>query len=256
MTSSFISCYVKYASGRAKIKIMKSSFLKIGILVLFVFISLFIVANQAKAEPYGWSPDVDNSWKGPPTCTGEKPGTPILYQPNHPLLPKAKGKGEIRLQWTKVSGATGYNIYYGLSPRNYIFSVPNLGDTDNFTVGGLANRIYYFAVQAKKGCVTGALSNEWGARPGKGGYSVTVLGSSVPVRKTVRTPVTTVSPVQEVPSATPTKTSDIKGVINKPTQPVYQPLPTVAYQPTVPIPTPTPKPKGFLQSILSIFFGK
>lgn len=215
---------------------------------------LIALSTSVYAEPYGWSPQVDFSNQGPPKCTDSKPDkAPILLQPNHPSLPKPKGKGEVRLQWHKVPGATGYNVYYGLSPKNYIFTAPNIGDTNTFTVGHLANRVYYFAVQAKKGCAASSLSNEWAARPGNGGFvGSNVLAAAtkvVPVKKKV----TVQKPVE--PVYLPEQTQpEVQGVTEEQNQPAYQPPVQQFTQPkAATVPPPAPKPKGFWQTILSIF---
>ena len=140
---------------------MKNKAKSISIIAILFVAVISVFARDVKAEPYGWSPQTDFSNQGAPSCSDSKPDKePILLQPNHPVLPKKPKKGEVVLYWHKVPGATGYNIYYGLSPKNYIFSAPNIGDTNNFTVGYLPNKVFYFAVQAKKGCAAGALSKE------------------------------------------------------------------------------------------------
>lgn len=155
---------------------MKKVLVILGILVL-------VSVVPVKAVDYGSSPDLDNSWKGLPVCGEAKPKAPILYEPGNPAIQKAKNPGEVRLQWTKVPQATGgYNVYFGLSPRNYIYSATDIGDTDNYTVRFLGNRTYYFAVQSKGSCAIGPLSNEWAARPGGGGTSF-VPAAFVPVQR-------------------------------------------------------------------------
>lgn len=235
---------------------MKSTLLKLGVVSLFLSLIGGAFVGKAQAEPYGWSPNVDNSWGGTPSCTDAKPDkAPILLQPNHPKLPQPTGKGQVRLQWHKVPGATGYNVYYGLSRKNYIYSVTNLPDTDNYTVSHLANKVYYFAVQAKKGCAAGALSNEWAARPGKGGFLVAAPGFT-PIVKKASTAVKKTTTTTYLPS--PTAEAQVKGIASEPTQEVvYQPeTPVETYQPPQ-IPTPTPTPKLSLwQRILDTIFGK
>lgn len=229
-------------------------------LVSFMYV---LFSSAVMAEPYGWSPNVDNSWGGTPKCTESGPKPPILYQPNHPVLPKAKGKGQIRLQWTKVPEASNYSVFYGLSPKNYIYSAPDIGDTDNFTVGYLANKTYYFAVSAKKGCASSGPSNEWGGRPGVGGYYVAAAPGFTAVRRTAPKTVAQkpgsaiayVPPVQiEKPQPEVKGTSDVvtvsKSQVRNDREVVQQPKAL----PTTPIyPTPTPKPKSLWQSILGIF---
>ncbi len=237
---------------------MKKVLRKISFAVLInLTLMLVVVTGQAKAEPYGWSPQTDFSNQGPPQCTDAKPDkAPILLQPNHPKLPKKATKaGEVVLYWHKVPGATGYNIYYGLSPKNYIYTAPDIGDTDNFTIGYLANKNYYFAVQAKKGCAASSISNEWIGRPGKGGY-YTAVAKYTPIKKTTAPYVptsagttvvipTTAPQVQGI--STEKQPTTVKNNYQAPKNTVYQP------QPTAVVPTQAPKPKGLWQQFLGIF---
>lgn len=228
----------------------KFSFLT-GVLAAPVIFSLVFLVTTVNAEPYGWSPNVDNSWGGTPTCTDSKPDkAPILLQPNHSLLGRPSA-GEVRLFWHKVPGATGYNVYYGLSPHNYIFSAANLPDTDRFNVRHLTARRYYFAVQAKKGCAASNLSNEWWGVPGGGGGSSTggggVLGVATGFTPVKRQVFPTLQPEEETEVTTP----QVQGVEE------YQ-QPQVYEQPTSPpvgnpqpfVPQPTPKPLSFWQRLL------
>lgn len=235
---------------------MKRSFLKLGIIASPILFLLVGFVGVVKAEPYGWSPNVDNSWQGPPKCTDSKPDkAPILLQPNHPALPKKPKKGEVVLYWHKVPGANGYNVYYGLSPKNYIFSAPDVGDTNNFTVGYLPNKLFYFAVQAKRGCAAGDMSQEWKARPGFGGYTVLGAVTGKPIAKKA----TPKPKTAETVVVLPTVAAEVKGVQTSPdTGTNYQP-PQQQYTPPSAPPAAQPvkpKPKGFFETILSILFGK
>src|SRR3989338_311156 len=234
---------------------MKNKAKNFSIVVLLFIAVVSMFAGDVKAESYGWSPQVDFSNQGPPKCTDSQPDkAPSLLQPNHPVLPKKAKNGEVVLYWHKVPGATGYNIYYGLTPKNYIYSAVNIGDTGNFTVGYLPNKTFYFAVQALKGCAAGALSQEWSGRPGGVGYSAnnSVLGLSynvVPVRK----------PVVE---------AEVMGVDIEPrlgdanqqentVAVAYEPPPQEIQPTAIPSPVTQPVKKTNLwQNILSIFFKK
>jgi hypothetical protein len=247
---------------------MKKTLLKIGILTSPFLFLLTGVVGQVKAEPYGWSPQVDFSNQGPPKCTDAKPDkAPILLQPNHPVLPKKPKKGEVVLYWHRVPGATGNNVYYGLSKKNYIFSAPDIGDTDNFTIRYLPNRLFYFAVQAKRGCAASALSNEWAARPAGGGYvsTASTLGAAT-VKKTVSstTKKTTLRETTVQLTAVPTNPPSVQGAQTGPSTEVNPPsdqgtnyqqeyAPPQAPPAAKPVP---PKKKGFLETILSILFGR
>lgn len=242
---------------------MRNKAKSISLVVILLLAVISVSAGVVKAEPYGWSPQVDFSNQGPPKCTDSKPDkAPILLQPNHPVLPKKAKKGEVVLYWHKVPGANGYNVYYGLSPKNYIFSAPNIGDTNNFTVGFLPNKTFYFAVQAKQGCAASGLSKEWAGRPGGGGYISPVLGAfkATPIKRTTAPSVgQSGSGTVVVPTVQSGNNAQVKGVQTENAQPTYQPpvyQPPVKntnnnLQPAVPV-TPA-KPKGLLEFVLSLF---
>ncbi|OGG33962.1 hypothetical protein A3I80_00970 [Candidatus Gottesmanbacteria bacterium RIFCSPLOWO2_02_FULL_40_10] len=194
MTKEFNLFYIVNCLGRANVNLMKYKSLFLGLAIASIIPIFILVTGIVNAEPYGWSPDVDNSWGGPPSRVGPKlDKAPILIQPNISLLPRATNPGEVRLFWHKVPGATGYHVYFGLSPGNYIFSAPDLPDTDNYTVSFLVpGRTYYFAVQAIQGYSVSDLSNEWWAVAGGSSSSnetgEEVLGdqtSMAPVRDTL-----------------------------------------------------------------------
>lgn len=234
---------------------------KASLTVFSIFLLSFLLVSQAWAEPYGWSPNVDNSWGGPPTCTDAPPDkAPILLQPNHPVFPKANEPGAVRLFWHKVPGATGYNVYYGLSPRNYIFAAPDLGDTDNFTVRGLANRTYYFAVQAKKGCAAGELSNEWSGRAGGSIYQLAAAPGFVPVTDTILPKTGTGDGLDEdlPPTITPepTDVSEVEGITAKPQNETFDSA-VGGTGATIPqrLPTQPPQQKGFFGAFLDFIAG-
>ena len=233
---------------------MKKALLKIGVAVSPFLFLLGSIVGKVQAEPYGWSPNVDNSWGGTPTCTDAKPDkAPILLQPNHPSLPQPKESGAIRLQWIKVPGATGYNVYYGLSPKNYIFTARDLPDTDNFTVSHLGSRTYYFAVQAIKGCAASSLSNEWAARPGGTGFVSTTALGFVPVQ---RRATSAVSGVTSYTPPEPTAAAEVQGVTAEPIQGTAYEAPTQPqYIPPVAPVAPKPTPKPNLWQLILRFFG-
>lgn len=213
------------------IKAMKLRFL----LVLLVVVAFSV--TPVKAVEYGTGTDPVKPWEGLPVCNDPKPKAPVLYEPNNPVLQKAKNPGEIRLQWTKVPGASGYNVYFGLSSRNYIFSAADLGDTDNYTVKFLGNRTYYFAVQTKSGCARGPLSNEWAARPGGGGAVIVTTSAFIPVQRGTANETT----VENNPQ------------IEEQGQPQAPKL--VPSAPIVPASKTAPQSGGFFQSFFS-FFGR
>ena len=208
----------------------------LGILVLSVV--LLFKTSTVYAEAYGWSPDVNKSTTETPGVCG--PGTsvaPILYQPNHPALPQPTGAGQIRLQWTKVPGASGYIVYYGLSPKNYIYSVQLSSSSESYTIGYLANKTYYFTVRSKSGCAVGAASKEWGARPNGGGAFITKAAvGAVPLQRTT-------TPSFVAPKQVPAETE-----VTAP--PVVAPRAPAAPKAVTPVSNP-----GLFESIINFFTG-
>lgn len=141
---------------------------------LILVITLFFISGTnaaVLAGVYGESPQVDFSAITVPTCTNEKPKAPVLLEPNHPLLPQPEIPGEVILVWHKVPGATSYTIAYGLTPGNYIYGAADIGtgESEAISIRALENRTYYFVVRANNGCMPGPFSQEWPARPLKGG---------------------------------------------------------------------------------------
>ena len=68
---------------------------------------------------------------------------------------------KIDLSWSPVDNVTHYGIVYGLSPGVYIYGAANVGNTTQFTVGGLApSTRYYFAVFAVNDCAASGYSTE------------------------------------------------------------------------------------------------
>ncbi len=244
-----------------KINMKKVSLTRIGIGLSLASFTALTLAPVALAEPYGWSPQVDFSNQGAPQCGNAKPNkAPVLLQPNHPVLPKKPKKGEVVLYWHKVPGASGYNIYYGLSPKNYIYTAPNLGDTNNFTVTHLAGKTYYFAVQAKNGCAAGALSNEWAGRAGGGGTALAAATGFTPVKQsTGATPKQSPSSSSNtivLPTVEPTKATAVQGITAPPAK-VNQQQPTVRPQsqtgtrpPTTATPTTKPQQTSWWDWVL------
>lgn len=238
---------------------MKDKVLKTELIVLLFFLTAG--AGNVYAEPYGWSPNVDNSWKGPPSHVGPKiDKAPIIMLQNFATSiqggPAIAGQpsGAIGLRWHKVPGVTSYNIYYGLSPKNYIYSAIDIGDTDNFTLRYLANKIYYIAIQAKNGYSVSDLSNEFAVRPGRGGGLVAAAGFT-PVKKNtlgVQKTLGTTSQYTQPPVEIKPKGSVEGTDTTAPTTNIGSTQQTTPYTP----PPAPPKPKSWWQKILSIFFGK
>ena len=209
---------------------MKNVLPKVG-LVIFVFALLVVVPlNLNQIFGYGTVSS--------PTCDNEKPGQPVLYEPNHPLLPRATGAGEVRLNWLKAARANKYTVAFGVSPGNYIYGANDIADTDNFTVRFLTpGTRYYFAVKGVNECKPGDWSREWSAVVGRGGGTTTF----VPTRLTGR-------------NVVPTVTSRRQGADGNviPTL-----IPTAVEQDLPPVVEPTPTPRvGFFQRIINFLLGR
>jgi hypothetical protein len=233
---------------------MKITASKIGIAASIVSL-LLINAGSAFAEdrPYGWSPQTDFSNQGPPTCGNSNPDkAPALLQPNHPILPKKAKGGEVVLYWHKVPGANNYSVYYGFSPKNYIFSAPDVGDTDNLVVRFLPNKIMYFSVQARNGCAAGPLSREWAVRPGSGRYISPVLGTTKTTTLNKKTS-SLIEPSSLVYQKTVPEAVDPQVQNAAVAEETYKA--PVAQNPA-PVTAKAPEKKGLLASIFSLFGGK
>jgi len=208
---------------------MKNILLKVG-LIVFVFALLIIVPlNLNLTFGYGTV--------STPTCDNEKPGQPVLYEPNHALLPRATGAGEVRLNWLKAERANKYTIGFGTSSGNYIYGASNIADTNNFTVRFLTpGTRYYFAVKGVNECKPGDWSREWSAVVGRTG-TTPFVSTGLTGRNVVPTVVLRRQGAggNVVPSVTPTTEGQ-----NFP--PVVQP-------------TPTPR-LGFFRRILNFFLGR
>jgi len=68
------------------------------------------------------------------------------------------GGNQVKIVWEKVERATHYTVSYGPSSGNYPWGVPDTGDTDNFTIGGLSSGC--FVVRAVNDCAPSDPSNE------------------------------------------------------------------------------------------------
>ena len=89
---------------------------------------------------------------GPPICEAETPDAPYL------ISATAVGGNQVKIIWEKVEKATHYTVSYGPSSGNYPWGVPDTGDTDNFTIGGLSSGC--FVVRAVNDCAPSDPSNE------------------------------------------------------------------------------------------------
>lgn len=203
---------------------MKFTFLK-GVLIVSVFGLLALVPLNSNLI-FGYNNTTDT-----PTCSKEKPSQVVLYEPNHALLPRATGVGEIRLNWLKTAKANKYTVGFGVNSGNYIYGASDVGDTDHFIVRFLApGKRYFFAVRGVNDCKPGDWSREWSAVVGRGG-GVTIVGNTVP------------SPILRRPG---------NGALVSPTVIQNRLIPTVIPTEVIPSPVPTQRP-GFFQRFLRIF---
>ncbi len=216
---------------------MKKKFFKITTAV-FVLGLLTLIPLNAKLT-FGYTPD-------PYQCNKEVPDKVVLYEPNHVLLPRATGQGEVRLNWLKANRANKYSVGFGVESGKYIYGSVDVGNTDHFIVRYLApGKKYYFAVKGVNDCMPGEWSREWAAVVGRGGL-VTIL---------TRTTGTGSTGGNILPSPTGSRRQTIVNPTNVPSV-----VPTAVENNNLPLapenvvqPTPTPAP-GFFQRILN-FFG-
>lgn len=92
----------------------------------------------------GFSP----SGPGPaPVCNATKPSSPAL-------LSVTRNGTSATLTWTKIDSATHYAIWYGTTPGQFIYGVPNTGNVTSFTVGSLdPAKEYYWEVRSVNDCM-------------------------------------------------------------------------------------------------------
>lgn len=141
--------------------------LKIALCVVLFLLTAVAFGNNKVLAAYGTSVTTAGSTTDTPRCTAQVPETPVLYEPWHQLLPKAKNAGEVILRWHIARRATHYLIAFGLSAGNYIYGAPNVGnhDSNEYTVSLLVpGKKYYFAVKAINDCMPSDFSNEWVGR--------------------------------------------------------------------------------------------
>lgn len=115
---------------------------------------LYIVSNPA--SPESLSIYYPPSSTEPPGCSGAIPETPNLFSID-------TAGTYVNLYFSTVSGSTGYNVNYGLTPlaNSYGDNFEYSGNLWNIgrTISGLSpNTTYYFRVQAVNGCIAGAWS--------------------------------------------------------------------------------------------------
>ena len=113
--------------------------------------------HQARTLSYSVTgPDGDYSFDGAASFDGiNRPATgdatTVIGFPAPANLAAVAGNGAVHLRWDRLSGATGYNVYFWTVGNLNSPQVLNAGNpsTDYFPVNGLANNTaYYFSVTA------------------------------------------------------------------------------------------------------------
>lgn len=228
---------------------------KAFLVILAVAILGLVPLNNQLIFGYGSDGRSDGGSSSPiPSCNGTRPGKPTLFQPGHSLLSKATGVGEVRLNWLRTQNASSYGVGVGLTPGNYIYGSPNVGDTTNFTVRFLTpGKIYYFAVRANNGCTPGPWSQEWSFTTGGGSLSSNFQGNNNTGNQLRN------NSGSFLPVVTPTRSQRFFGTTPQPTntnisQPTTTPQAGGLPVYTPPLPSPTPQP-GFFQGIWKGFVG-
>lgn len=99
------------------------------------------------------------------------------------------GAGTASLAWNKISDATNYIIWYGVSTGNYIYGA-RIGNVSSYTVQGLGAGNYFFVVRSvdtsnnqsanSNEVSTGAIAGALGVLPGAPavGFAPEVLGET------------------------------------------------------------------------------
>jgi hypothetical protein len=172
---------------------------------------------EEEAEPTATPTPTPSDCKAPiePTSLTGKPG------------PDA---GQVTLTWTKILNADYYTISYGLSSKNYIYGVPNTGNTDNFTISRLTPaKTYYFAITAVNECGSSGHSNQVAIQAMPGTTYVYVRSEPTPAPSS--TPTSSPTPTIK-PQASPTSSPSAS--------PSLEPIPT-----DEPTPSPEPQPSAF-----------
>ncbi|WNR45238.1 fibronectin type III domain-containing protein [Paenibacillus roseipurpureus] len=86
------------------------------------------------------------------------PSAPVLNAPS-------VGSGQVSLNWSAVSGATGYKVKYGIASGSHTTTI-DVGSVTSYTVTGLTNgTTYYFVVTAYSSGGESSKSNEKTAIP-------------------------------------------------------------------------------------------
>jgi alpha-tubulin suppressor-like RCC1 family protein len=110
------------------------------------------------------------------TVNGTKPATPSLIPSD----------AQIRVNWTPVVGATGYNIYVGTAPGSYGAPVPVGNSSTSYDLTELTNGTpYYIAISAFNDTVETPISDEASATPQVAAPGAPVIQSATAGNTTV-----------------------------------------------------------------------
>src|SRR4030067_2000371 len=157
---------------------MKKATIKCSLILTAIVVLALVPLNKQLIFGYD-SPTFAGSSTNPPVCSKEKPAAVLLYEPGHSLLPTATNPEDVRLNWLKVDKASKYTIAFGLASGNYIYGLPDVGNTDHFTVDDLTpGTTYYFVVRGVNDCMPGPWSQEWAATAGGGTGTFTPLDTN------------------------------------------------------------------------------
>jgi hypothetical protein len=189
---------------------------KSALLTSILFSAIFLFSVNSVSAEYGSSSSTGSTSTGLPSCNSEIPARPVLYQPNHPVFGVAPKTGEVYLRWTKADRANKYQIFYGYSSRNYVYSVTDTGDVNDYTIKGLnPGMTYYFAIKAINGCRPSEFSNEWsnyknvGTLSFAGGNTVLGLQTRTNTQEKVATDSSTTVEEEVIPTEEPIPTAQV-----------------------------------------------
>jgi len=125
-----------------------------------------------------WTHNMNLDGAAPFLMTQAVFGTPATCSVSPPTLTTAiPGHSEVALEWTAVSGATGYNVYYDQAGKSQL--VADVGNTTSYIDSGLSDGMEYcYKVTAYDGSCESSFSNILCAIPTTQGQATDPAGVS------------------------------------------------------------------------------
>jgi hypothetical protein len=133
-----------------------------------------------------WGDTIWNLWTHNMNIDGASPflmaqgvfGTPATCDVSPPTLTAAiPGHSEVTLEWTAITGATGYNVYYDQAGKSQF--IADVGNTTSYIDSGLSNAVEYcYKVTAYSASCESGFSNIVCAVPTTQGQATDPAGVS------------------------------------------------------------------------------